>query len=319
MQVSCPHCTTRLQLNAAKLPAHSFTIKCPKCQADFTVSPTAVPSPPAPELSPLAQEDDPLGLFEENATSELPSPDSAILKSQLSSQTGVATVPPDMSVGRETATARADVAPASADWNSPSPAVAVGWTNSMPAPTVENDSNMLVTGHGSNQDILQVLAALLSLGTVAKPSVPIEQNRRRSIVICLANHDDIGAVQAAFHNQPYELTIATSPEQVTSMLQMSHQLDILLLDPNFHAHQQGGATIMRYLNMLNPARRRRVFVVVTSHSYRSMDMQAAFIHGVNLVINSGELDTLPMALSKSIQEFNNLYRAFNEASGAHPF
>lgn len=178
---------------------------------------------------------------------------------------------------------------------------------------------MLVTGQSPNQDILQALAALLTSGTLAKPSTPLKQNRRRNVVVCLANPEDADTVQSAFQEQPYELTMATSPEQVTSMLQMSHQLDILLLDPNFHAHQQGGATIMRYLNMLNPARRRRVFVVVTSHSYRSMDMQAAFIHGVNLVINSSELDTLPMALSKSIQEFNSLYRAFNEASGASAF
>jgi CheY-like chemotaxis protein len=135
----------------------------------------------------------------------------------------------------------------------------------------------------------------------------------------LASSEEASKVQAVLHDHPYDLTVAASPEQVTAMLQTSHQLDILLLDPNFHAHQHGGATIMRYLNMLNPARRRRVFVVVISHNYRSLDMQAAFTHGVNLVINAGELETIPTALAKSIQEFNNLYRAFNEASGASPF
>lgn len=156
-------------------------------------------------------------------------------------------------------------------------------------------------------------------GSLPKTNAPLEQNRRRNVVACLASPEDVSKVQMALPEQTYELTIASSPEQVTSMLQMSHQLDVLLLDPNFHSSQQGGATIMRYLNMLNPARRRRVFVVVTSRSYRSLDMQAAFIHGVNLVINSDDLDALPTALSKSIQEFNSLYRAFNEASGASPF
>ena len=189
----------------------------------------------------------------------------------------------------------------------------------MPAPTVEDDSNTLVTAQYPHHDLLQALASLLTSGSLAKPNAPLEQNRRRNVVACLASPEDVGKVEAALHNQTYEVTIASSPEQVTSMLQMSHQLDVLLLDPNFHASQQGGATIMRYLNMLNPARRRRVFVVVMSHSYRSLDMQVAFIHGVNLVINSNELDTLPTALSKSIQEFNSLYRAFNEASGANPF
>ncbi|MFN7928520.1 MAG: hypothetical protein U0Y68_11320 [Blastocatellia bacterium] len=51
-------------------------------------------------------------------------------------------------------------------------------------------------------------------------------------------------VQEILGEQDYELTLAASPEQVTSMLQTSHHLDILLLDPNFHAGQQGGATIL---------------------------------------------------------------------------
>lgn len=189
----------------------------------------------------------------------------------------------------------------------------------MPAPTVADDSNTLITAQSSQHDLLQALASLLMSGPFPKPNTPLEQKRRRNVVACLASPEDASQVQAVLQDQPYDLTVASSPEQVTAMLQMSHQLDILLLDPNFHAHQHGGATIMRYLNMLNPARRRRVFVVVTSHSYRSLDMQAAFTHGVNLVINSSELETLPTALSKSIQEFNNLYRAFNEASGASPF
>ena len=189
----------------------------------------------------------------------------------------------------------------------------------MPAPTVEDDSQTLVTAHPPTHDLLQALASLLTSNSLTKPSAPLDQNRRRNVVACLANSEDMSKVQVALQDQAFQLTVASSPEQVTSMLQMSHQLDVLLLDPNFHSDQQGGAAIMRYLNMLNPARRRRVFVVVMSHSYSSSDTQAAFMHGVNLVINSNELDMLPTALSKSIQEFNSLYRAFNEARGASPF
>jgi CheY-like chemotaxis protein len=265
-------------------------------------------TPAPPSLSENLLDDDPLNLFDEKPTSAAPaisplpapsSPSEPVIHQPLPA----APAPP--------------LAPA--DDQSASSAAAIGWTNSMPAPTVEDDSRMLITGQPASHDLLQALASLLMSGSLAKPSAPLEQNRRRNVVACLANAEDVNTVQTALSDQGYELTIAASPEQVTSMLQMSHQLDVLLLDPNFHSSQQGGATIMRYLNMLNPARRRRVFVVVMSHSYRSLDMQAAFIHGVNLVINTGELDTLPTALSKSIQEFNTLYRAFNEASGASAF
>ena len=318
MQVSCPQCATRLQLSAAKLPDHPFTIKCPKCQGDFMVSPTPVAEDAPFSLSENLLDDDPLGLFGEKsapASSDFSPPPCA--SSNPMPASAPASVPEP--AAQKPLPAAPVAAPPPADWSSAPSEVAVGWTNSMPAPTVEDDSTTLVTAQQPHHDLLQALAALLTSGSLAKPKTSLEQTRRRNVVACLANPEDVSKVQAALQGQAYELTIASSPEQVTSMLQLSHQVDVLLLDPNFHSSQQGGATIMRYLNMLNPARRRRVFVVVTSYSYRSLDMQAAFIHGVNLVINSNELDMLPTALSKSIQEFNNLYRAFNEASGASAF
>jgi predicted Zn finger-like uncharacterized protein len=308
MQVSCPNCATRLQLSAAKLPDQPFTIKCPKCQTDFTVEPNPVMTPASPSLLENLVDDDPLDLFGDHSASD----------ASTVSLAPAAPPSPEL-IANQPLPAAPAVPLVSADDHSTSSAAAIGWTNSMPAPTVEPDSRSLVTGQYASQDLLQALASLLMSGSPTKPSAPLEQNRRRIVVACLANAEDVSIVQSVLSEQAYELTIAASPEHVTSMLQMSHQLDILLLDPNFHSSQQGGATIMRYLNMLNPARRRRVFVVVMSHSYRSLDMQAAFIHGVNLVINIGELETLPTALSKSIQEFNTLYRAFNEASGASAF
>lgn len=43
MIVTCPNCTARLQLEAGKIPARPFTVRCPKCQ--FMIN----AQPPAPE------------------------------------------------------------------------------------------------------------------------------------------------------------------------------------------------------------------------------------------------------------------------------
>jgi CheY-like chemotaxis protein len=309
-----------LQLSAAKLPDQPFTIKCPKCQHGFMVSPSSVADSLAPAKQEKALLDDLLDFDDEEDLEHLaPAPPAPpVLPPPPQSLPPVPPPAPQTSSPAPVAPP-APAAPAQADWLSSPTGLAVGWTNSMPAPTVEDDSNTLVTAQPSNHDLVQALASLLTSGMLAKPSARLEQNRRRLIVACLANPEDMCTVETALRGAEYDLTFADSPEQVTSLLQTSNQLDILLLDPNFCAPQQGGPAIMRYLNMLNPARRRRVFVVVTSHTYRTLDMQVAFVHGVNLVINSNELNALPSALSKSIQAFNNLYRAFNEASGGSPF
>lgn len=332
MQVICPQCATRLQLSAPKLPDHPFTIKCPKCHQGITVSPATEASQPAP-METLSTSD-PLDLSDDSTPKKIASPEpvppvvpppmpvSAAPESSLPS-TPQAHVPPPPTMPQTkeilSPTLRSsDVRPAS-DLPLAEANLATGWTNSMPSPTVSDDSNTLFTGQVANRDILQALTTLLSANGMATPTARLEQHRRRSVVTCLANQEDTKKVEAVLNGKDYEVIAASSPEQVTSMLQTSHQLDVLLLDPNFYAGQQGGATIMRYLNMLNPARRRRVFVVVTSHSYRTMDMQAAFVHGVNMIVNSGDLESLPQALSKSITDFNDLYRAFNRVNGINAF
>jgi predicted Zn finger-like uncharacterized protein len=41
MIVTCPNCTTRLQLEASKIPSRAFSVRCPKCQHIVTAQPPA--------------------------------------------------------------------------------------------------------------------------------------------------------------------------------------------------------------------------------------------------------------------------------------
>jgi predicted Zn finger-like uncharacterized protein len=41
MIVTCPNCTTRLQLDGAKVPARPFSVRCPKCQQIINAQPPA--------------------------------------------------------------------------------------------------------------------------------------------------------------------------------------------------------------------------------------------------------------------------------------
>jgi predicted Zn finger-like uncharacterized protein len=45
MIVTCPNCTTRLQLDGAKVPSRPFSVRCPKCQQIVNAQPPAAPSP----------------------------------------------------------------------------------------------------------------------------------------------------------------------------------------------------------------------------------------------------------------------------------
>ena len=336
MQVSCPECSAKLQLSAAKLPDHPFIIKCPKCECGFQVTPEkqveemleiAAP-PPAPipaaeaPIAPLSAPVSPVSAPAPPLSESVPATAFAAPSQAAPPPPIEAPVVENNPVPASVPAAKAPVRPVSDLPSSFSPGMAaVGFTNSMPTPTAWDDSHTLVApqSQGGNNDLLQALTSLLLSASGSKATASLPQSRRRYVIACLSNQEAFARVKTILGEQEYFVTAAESPDQVTSLLQSSHQLDILLLDPSFHSEQQGGASIMRYLNMLNPARRRRVFVVVVSQTYKTMDTQAAFSHGVNMIVNSNELEMLPNALIHSIGDFNDLYRAFNVASGIAPF
>ncbi|MFL6333453.1 MAG: zinc-ribbon domain-containing protein [Pyrinomonadaceae bacterium] len=45
MIVTCPNCTTKLQLDGAKVPARPFSVRCPKCQQIVNAQPPAQAAP----------------------------------------------------------------------------------------------------------------------------------------------------------------------------------------------------------------------------------------------------------------------------------
>jgi hypothetical protein len=95
----------------------------------------------------------------------------------------------------------------------------------------------------------------------------------------------------------------------------SKQLDIVLLDPQFDPAEQGSAFVVREVNVLRPAQRRRLFFVLLSPSLRTMDAHAAFLNNVNAIVNVTDLDDLERVIDIAVREFNELYREFYLASG----
>lgn len=171
------------------------------------------------------------------------------------------------------------------------------------------------------QEAIQALAAMLSQALNNRPAAMSNepQDRHRYILSCLAMESERARVRDALRGHPYELAVAETTERAIERLQHSRLVDVLLIDESFEAEQNGTTTIMRYVNSFHLGRRRRLYVVLVSPRHRTLDTQAAFSLGVNLLVNAADLAELPNVLNKSIREFNLLYRAFNEASGVAPF
>ena len=139
---------------------------------------------------------------------------------------------------------------------------------------------------------------------------------RRKILVC-ASPAYRDAIARSVANLDYEVFVAENSAQALGRMR-EERMDIVILDANFDPVEQGVAFVTREVKLLRPSERRRLFFVYVTSGVRTMDLHAAFLHNVNLVVNPSDLDQLPDALDVSVRHYNELYRDFNIALDVAP-
>lgn len=174
-------------------------------------------------------------------------------------------------------------------------------------------SNVIEQEEGPvNQDAIATLINLLSKG-VANGANGVA-NRfavRRKALICTAPQFREPIAKSLSENG-YQAFLAEDTRQAVDTMR-ANQMELVLLEPQFDASEQGAAFVVREINILRPAQRRRLFFVLVSPSLRTMDAHAAFLNNVNAVVNINDIGDLPRILDVAFRDYNELYRELNQA------
>ena len=257
MIVVCSQCSTRLQLDDAKVPSRSFTLRCPKCQNIIQAQP-------------------PASSTEQGALSlgETPAMDSRRFNPP--------TAAPVFAVEKD-----AEGGEAQADDDSPA---------------------------GAAGDLARLLAELLKPGASAAGKTPtaarLKWERRRALVCAAPSRRE--TIGRALVDDNYQVYLAEDTSQAIERMR-EEQMDVVILEPDFDPVEQGAAFVTSEINVLRPAKRRRLIFVQLSPSFRTLDSHAAFVHNVNLVVNTADVEKLPKVLERTLRDYNDLYREFNAA------
>ena len=139
---------------------------------------------------------------------------------------------------------------------------------------------------------------------------------RRKVLVC-ASPAYREVIARPLANQDYDVFVADNMAQGLGRMR-EERMDIVILDANFDPLEQGVAFITREVRLMRPSERRRLFFVYLTSGVRTMDLHAAFLHNVNLVINPSDVDQLPEALEVSLRHYNELYRDFIRALNVAP-
>src|SRR5262249_5196810 len=139
---------------------------------------------------------------------------------------------------------------------------------------------------------------------------------RRKVLVC-ASPAYRETIAESLARNDYEVFVAENMAQGLGRMR-EERMDVVVLDANFDPLEQGVAFITREVRLLRPAERRRIFFVSLTAGVRPMDLHAAFLQNVNLVVNPSDVEQLPEALDISMRHYNDLYRPFNRALDMPP-
>jgi ActR/RegA family two-component response regulator len=139
---------------------------------------------------------------------------------------------------------------------------------------------------------------------------------RRKVLVC-ASPAYRAVIARPLADQDYDVFVAENMVQGLGRMR-EERMDIIVLDANFDPLEQGVAFITREVRLMRPSERRRLFFVYLTSGVRTMDLHAAFLHNVNLVINPSDVDQLPEALEVSLRHYNELYRDYIRALDVAP-
>lgn len=164
----------------------------------------------------------------------------------------------------------------------------------------------------STDEVIRLLTSLLTRGPSGLETAKggVGWHRRKTLVCTPELHRQ--SIARRLTESDYQVYVAEDTRQAVETMR-SNQLEVVILESQFDAVEQGAAFVVREINVLRPSQRRRLFFVLLSPSLRTMDAHSAFLNNVNAVVNVSDIDDLPRILEVALREYNELYKEFNGA------
>lgn len=181
------------------------------------------------------------------------------------------------------------------------------------------DSLEVVPSTG-NADPLRMFVDMLLAGLKqSQPQAAADSKwQRRRVLLCIETPEVRESLRSALVPTLFDVFSADTAPEALEILHES-RAEVIVLSPGFDAEHQGGSAMMQYVNSLTPQLRRRTYVTLVSPQLRTLDTYLAFANGVNLTVHPEDVGSFQAIFDRSVRDFNELYRPFNQASAIAAF
>jgi CheY-like chemotaxis protein len=144
-----------------------------------------------------------------------------------------------------------------------------------------------------------------------KPFDFLEQGAQTALV-CEDDPAIREKIRSKLKKMNYRITEVSSQRDAMKNMRF-HVYNLIVLNESFENSSLENNHILRYVNSLNMAMRRDIFVVLVGNNFRTMDNMTAFANSVNIVANATDLNQLEVILKKSLADHQEFYQTFKTA------
>lgn len=130
-------------------------------------------------------------------------------------------------------------------------------------------------------------------------------------LVCESDASFRKKISDALLKEEYLVTEAESVKDALRKMRF-HTYEVIVVNESFGLPQQDAGDILRHLETLGMATRRKIFLALVTNRFRTMDNMAAFNLSVNMVINTKNMDDVEMILKRGISENASFYYVFKE-------
>jgi CheY-like chemotaxis protein len=118
-------------------------------------------------------------------------------------------------------------------------------------------------------------------------------------------------IVGALREMNYQITEPVTAKEAIKYMRF-HVYDVVVLNELFDREDKAANDVLNYLAGLAMTTRRKIFVVLVSEKYRTMDNMAAFNNSVNLILNLKNIDETGKIIKRGISDNAAFYHVFRE-------
>jgi len=142
----------------------------------------------------------------------------------------------------------------------------------------------------------------------ATPLEFVEEGVKLALVLD-ADNLRISEINPALEELGYKAIKSLSTHEAISKIRL-HPFDMIILSDGFDGKGLDGNPITNYLNHLSISVRRKIYLVLISERFKTMDNMMAFAMSANLVVNPEDLPNMRLILKKGTSENEKFYKVF---------